>query len=120
MRKMKSAWLFISLTLLLSACDLGPLAPATPTPLPTATSVPSLAPTSTQMPTPTATSSPTQTFTSTAVTCPKGTLLNPRVNACFYASRTPKPELSYCQHFKYKWACINNGCFWDRSVQLCK
>jgi hypothetical protein len=119
---MKSTCLFLGLTIFLSACDLGPLARPTPTPLPTATSTPTLAPTSTDTPTATstATSFPTQTFTPTAVTCPKGTLLQPSVNKCFYASRTPKPELSYCQHFKYKWACINNGCFWDRTVQLCK
>jgi hypothetical protein len=119
---MKITSLFISLALLLPACDLVPLSRPTPTPLPTATSSPTLAPTSTETATvtPTATPFPTQTPRPTAVTCPKGTVLEPAVNRCFYATRTPKVEEPYCQQFAHKWACINNGCFWDRAVQLCK
>ncbi len=121
MKTMKITWLFVSLALLLSACDLGPLSQPTPTPPATATSTPTVTPTSTETPTaaPTATSFPTQTSTPTAVTCPKGTVLRPSVNGCFYVTRTPKPEDTYCQHFMHKWICINNGCPWNGQTKLC-
>jgi hypothetical protein len=120
---MKIMWLFVSLTLLFLGCDLGPLSGATPTPPATATPTATVTPPATATPTLTSTATffATYTATPTAITCPKGTVLEPSVNRCFYATRTPRPpEPTYCQHFKYKWACINNGCFWDRTVQLCK
>jgi hypothetical protein len=122
MKTKKLTWLFVSLTLLLSACNLGPLSEPTPTPPATATPSQTPAPTSTETPTVTATAPffPTQTLTPTAITCPKGTVLLPSVNRCFYATRTPKVEEPYCVQFTHKWACINNGCFWDRSVKSCK
>ena len=118
---MKLTWLFIILAFLLSACNLGPLLWPTPTAVPTATSTPTLAPTSTQTPTATSTATflPTQTPAPTAINCPKGTVLKPSVNRCFYATRTPKPEILYCQHFTHKWACINNGCAWDGVAKSC-
>lgn len=119
---MKFKWILISLALVLSACDLGPLSQPTPTPTATATPTATLVPTSTQTPIPSATETllPTRTFTPTAVTCPKGTVLLSSLNRCFYATRTPKPpEPSYCSHFRYKWACMNQGCFWDRTNKVC-
>ena len=120
---MKTTWLCISFAFLLSSCDLGPLSRPTATAVATTTSTATATSTSTQTATaaPSSTPLPTQTFTPTAVTCPKGTVLLPSVNRCFFATRTQRPpEPTFCQHFKYKWACINNDCFWDRTVQLCK
>lgn len=123
--KMKIRWLCLSLVLLLSACDLGPLSKPTPTLMPTATSSPTQAPTSTETPTATstatttATATVTETLSPTAVSCPKGTVLLPSLNKCFYATRTPRPEIPYCQQFDHKAACISNGCSWHTTGRFC-
>jgi hypothetical protein len=46
-------------------------------------------------------------------------VLRASVNRCFYATRTPKVEIPYCQQFTHKWACIDNGCSWNGKVGLC-
>ena len=120
---MNIKWQVICLAFVLSSCDLGPLVPSTSTPDLTATDTATVTPkaTETLTPTLTATLTETPTATPTALSCPKGTVLVPDQNKCFFATRTQKPpEPTYCQHFRYKWACINQGCFWDRTVQLCK
>ena len=118
---MKIRWLCISVGLFLSACDLGPLSEPTPTPVATATSIPTLAPTATETSTAasTATFSVTETIAPTAVTCPKGTVLRPSLNKCFYATRTPKPQIPYCEQFAHKVDCINSGCSWNTKIGFC-
>ncbi len=108
-----------------SGCGPGPLSKPTLTPESTATTVPTFTPTPTDTPTtaPTAiattTTLPTQTLAPTAVTCPKGTILRPSVNKCFYATRTPKPEIPFCEQFKKASDCISNGCSWNKKVGFC-
>jgi hypothetical protein len=81
----------------------------------------SLTPRSTARPTimPMATFAATETRAPTAITCPKGTVLEPSVNRCFYATRTPKVEEPYCVQFSHKWACINHGCSWSDQTKNC-
>ncbi len=111
--------------LIAAGCGPGPFTNPTATPESTASAVPTLAPTqtatSTEAPSATATliASATQTLAPTAVTCPKGTVLRPSVNKCYYATRTPKPEIPFCEQFKKATDCTLNGCSWNKKVGLC-
>jgi hypothetical protein len=117
----KRTWLCMTLAIALAGCGSGPLSKPTLTPLPTATSAPTLtaAPTETPTTAPTPTSIPTQTLAPAAVTCPKGTVLRPSVNRCFYATRAPKPEIPYCEQFAKKSDCTSHGCSWNTKVGFC-
>jgi hypothetical protein len=127
---MKTRCWFISLALVLMACNLGPLlieatSTATPSPTvtPTSTETPSVAPTAylipTQGPAPTLYFIPTQVPLPTAITCPKGTVLNSSDNRCYFATRTPDPRKIYCPEYPQKSGCVNHGCSWDAKAGKC-
>jgi hypothetical protein len=59
------------------------------------------------------------TLTPTPLVCPKGTVLDPQKNACFYASPTPEPKAADCTAFGAAAACKNNGCSWDAKTSTC-
>jgi hypothetical protein len=113
------------LSVLASACGTGGLRSPTFTPTPTETLTPRPSPTSTptsthtNTSTATATATLTQTATATAAICPKGTILHPSVNRCFYATRTPKPEHSYCEDIGKAADCRASGCTWIRKTRTC-
>ncbi len=111
----------VAFGLTVSGCGPGPLTNPTSTSLAPATAAPTLTPLPTDTPTlaPTETPTATQTPAPTAVTCPKGTVLRPSVNKCFYATRTPKPEIPFCEQWKKRTECVANGCSWDKKVGLC-
>jgi hypothetical protein len=126
---MRYAPLVMILGIMLTACGPGTLRTGTPTPSETAPPLPSLtvAPTETAVPTATSTNTATATVTAAAtwtprpaaLTCPKGTVLRASVNKCFYATRTPKPEHSYCEDFGKAADCRANGCTWIRKTRSC-
>ncbi len=92
---------------------------ATSTSIPTATAAPMDTPTSVPTETSIATATATQMAAPTAAICPKGTVLLPSVNRCFYATRTPKPESPFCEQFKKASDCVSNGCSWNKKVGFC-
>jgi hypothetical protein len=62
---------------------------------------------------------PTVAPSPTALTCPKGTSLNPSDNRCYFATRTPKPEDIYCPEYGNKSACLKHGCSWNAVKSEC-
>ncbi len=119
------ALIIVAFGLTTAGCGPGPLTNPTPTPTAPATVVPTLTPAPTDTPTLAATATAsvaatsTQALAPTAVTCPKGTVLRPSVNKCFYATRTPKPEIPFCEQFKKATDCTSNGCSWNKKVGFC-
>jgi len=118
--------ILIALAFLTPACNLGPVIfgsgpTETPTPTATASEIPTLAPVSTDTPvvTPTFFLIPTVVPSPTALTCPKGTALNPSDNRCYFATRTPKPVDVYCPEYQNKSACQKHGCSWDAVKAEC-
>lgn len=111
----------VAVFLLTSACGPGGWLGPTVTPSPTETPSPTLSPASTSTatvtPTATETAAPTQTLAPTAVSCPKGTVLRPSLNKCFYATRTPKP--SACLKYDDADECLSSGCTWDKKTRTC-
>jgi hypothetical protein len=102
------------------ACSVNPFRKPTATPQPPAAPIIVVPPASTDTPPAavTATAAATQTLASTAiVTCPKGTTLNPSLNACFFASRTPKPLP--CDTWKSPIDCALHACTWTKKTGLC-
>ena len=125
MMNLRSVLAVVAVVLLVSGCGPGGLLGPTVTPTPTETLNPLPSPsstaTSTAMPTATATDTPTQTLTptSTAVTCPKGTVLRAPLNACFYATRTPKGRIDACLKYTRVSDCLANGCNWISKTKTC-
>jgi len=118
-----------ALCLLGSACGPGGLLSNTATPSATSTAIPTLTSVPTEAPaatatviataTATATATPSPALTAAALACPKGTVLRPSVNRCFYATRTPKPEHSICEDYGKASECRANGCTWIRKTRSC-